>query len=149
MAVTYLLDRGMISYEAGAEFAAPKAAPGPRDMRQAVRRGLAGRCPNCGKGHLFRGYLKPVSACAACGEDISHIQADDGPAWLTILIVGHLIVAAVLTIDGWAGWPMWVSMVFYPSLAMVMILALLPFAKGVFIGAIWAGEGADPKLSAE
>ena len=139
----------MISYEAGAEFAVPEAPPGPRNMRQAVRRGLKGRCPNCGKGHLFRAYLKPVQACSVCGEDISHIQADDGPAWLTILIVGHILVALILTLDGWAGWPMWVSMVFYPSLGMVMCLAGLPLAKGVFIAAIWAGEGADPKLSAQ
>ena len=96
-------------------------------------------------GRLFRSYLKPVESCADCGEDFSHIRADDGPAWLTVLIVGHLIVAAVLTIDGWAGWPMWVSMVFYPTLALVMILVLLPFAKGAFIGAIWAGEGGDPR----
>ncbi len=116
----------------------------PRDMMLAARRGLAGRCPSCGKGKLFRAYLKPVASCPVCGEDISHIQADDGPAWLTVLIVGHLIVALVLMVDGWSGWPMWTSMVVYPALALVMILALLPYAKGVFIGAIWAGEGGDP-----
>jgi uncharacterized protein (DUF983 family) len=115
-------------------------------MWQAIRHGLAGHCPSCGRGKLFRSYLKPVDACSACGEDISHIQADDGPAWLTVLIVGHLIVAAVLAIDGWAGWPQWVSMIFYPALGVAMILALLPFAKGVFIAAIWAGEAGDAKL---
>lgn len=124
--------------------ALPEASLPPRDMMLAARRGLSGRCPSCGQGKLFRAYLKPVAACSACGEDISHIQADDGPAWLTVLIVGHLIVAAVLMIDGWAGWPMWASMVFYPALALAMILTLLPYAKGVFIGAIWAGEGGDP-----
>jgi uncharacterized protein (DUF983 family) len=137
----------MISYDAGEEFA-PRPAPGVRDMRLAIRRGLLGRCPNCGKGRLFRAYLKPVEACSACGEDISHIQADDGPAWLTILVVGHVLVATILMVDGWAGWPMWLSMAFYPTLGLAMCLGGLPFAKGAFIGAIWAGEGADPKLNA-
>lgn len=118
----------------------PPAALSRRSMGLAVRRGLAGRCPNCGRGRLFGSYLKQVERCQACGESFAHISADDGPAWLTILIVGHLIVAAVLTIDGWAGWPMWVSMTFYPLLAVALALALLPVAKGVFIGAIWAGE---------
>lgn len=126
----------------------PQAEPvvfAPRDMAAAIRHGAKGRCPKCGQGKLFGGYLKQVDVCAACGEDIAHIQADDGPAWLTVLIVGHLIVAAILMIDGWIGWPMWVSMVFYPSLALVMILLLLPFTKGAFIGAVWASEGGDPR----
>jgi uncharacterized protein (DUF983 family) len=113
-----------------------------RDLRLAVRRGLAGRCPACGKGRLFRSYLKPVDTCAACNEDLSHIRADDGPAWLTILIVGHLVVALVLGVDSWAGWPLWQAMVFYPTLGLVLSLALLPVAKGLFIGVIWAGEPA-------
>ncbi len=117
-----------------------------RDLRVAVRRGLAGRCPCCGKGRLFASFLKPVDRCAECGEALGHIRADDGPAWLTILIVGHLIVAAVLTIDGWAGWPMWVSMAFYPLLAIALALALLPAAKGLFIAIIWAGEAAEPAV---
>jgi len=115
-------------------------APVSRDVYQAARRGFACRCPSCGKGYLFRGYLKPVERCATCHEDLGHIRADDGPAWLTILIVGHLIVALVLTIDGWAGWPLWASMVIYPLAAAIMALALLPAAKGLFIGVIWAGE---------
>lgn len=113
-----------------------------RDVRLAMRRGLKGRCPACGQGRLFRSYLKPVDVCASCGEDLSHIRADDGPAWLTVLIVGHIVVALVLGIDGWAGWPLWQSMVFYPTLGLAMCLALLPVTKGLFIGAIWAGEAA-------
>lgn len=137
----------MTSFDAETALPVPATAPGPRDMAQAVRRGIARRCPACGRGHLFGAYLKPVAVCADCGEDISHIHADDGPAWLTILIVGHLLVALILTVDGWAGWPMWASMAFYPTLGLLMCLALLPTAKGVFIAAIWAGEGADPKAA--
>lgn len=133
----------MTPFEAQTGVIVPTASvPARRDTFLAVRRAAGGRCPNCGKGRLFGSYLKPVETCAHCGEDLSHIRADDGPAWLTILIVGHLIVAAVLTIDGWAGWPLWAAMTFYPTLAIVLSLALLPVAKGVFIGAIWAGESA-------
>jgi len=116
-------------------------APMRRDTFLAMRRGAARRCPSCGEGQLFRSYLKQVDHCAICREELGHISADDGPTWLTVLIVGHLIVAMVLTIDGWAGWPMWVSMTVYPLAAAAMALGLLPIAKGVFIGAIWASEG--------
>ncbi|MGC8533970.1 MAG: DUF983 domain-containing protein [Rhizomicrobium sp.] len=113
-----------------------------RNLRLAARRGLAGRCPACGKGRLFRSYLKPVDRCGSCGEDLSQIRADDGPAWLTILVVGHLVVALVLGVDSWAGWPLWQAMAFYPTLGLVLCLALLPVSKGLFIGVIWAGEPA-------
>ena len=62
-----------------------------KDAFSAVLRGLRGRCPHCGQGHLFRAYLKPVDACSVCHEPLKHIRADDGPAWLTILIVGHAV----------------------------------------------------------
>lgn len=117
-----------------------QAAPPNRDLWRAIRRGMALRCPNCGKGKLFRRYLKPVERCAVCGEELGHIRADDGPAWLTILIVGHVVVGLVLAFDGLAGWPLWESMTIFPGIGLVLGLVLLPYAKGVFIGAIWAGE---------
>lgn len=117
-----------------------------RNTLLAVQRGARRRCPCCGEGRLYRSYLEPVDRCAVCSEALGHIRADDGPTWLTVLIVGHLIVAMVLTIDGWAGWPLWVSMTVYPLVAAAMALALLPIAKGIFIGAIWASEAAEPPL---
>ena len=123
------------------------AAPATRrNVLLAMRRGAARHCPCCGEGRLYRSYLNQVDCCAACGEALGHIRADDGPTWLTVLVVGHLIVALVLTIDGWAGWPMWVSMTVYPIVAAAMALALLPTAKGIFIGAIWAGEAGEPAI---
>ena len=64
----------------------------------AVGRGFSGRCPNCGKSKLFRGYLKQVDACPVCGERWGHIRADDAPPWLTILIVGHIIIPAAMAV---------------------------------------------------
>ena len=116
----------------------------PRDLSRAIRRGALGRCPNCGRGRLFRAYLKPVERCAECSEPFGHIRADDGPPWLTVLIVGHVVVAAALIVEANAMWPLWWSMLFFASLAFALVLAVLPRAKGVFIGAIWASRLAKP-----
>ncbi len=51
------------------------------------------RCPHCGKGKLFRGFLKGVDRCDRCGEEYSHHRADDLPPYLTVFIVGHIVVA--------------------------------------------------------
>lgn len=102
-----------------------------------ARRALAGRCPRCGQGKLFQSYLKTVDTCTDCGESYGHIRADDGPAWLTILLVGHIIVPLVLEVEKDATWPMWVPMVLWPGLALLLALVLLPLAKGLFITLLW------------
>ena len=108
------------------------------DTWTAVKRGARRRCPNCGEGKLFEGYLKQVEACAVCGERFGHIRADDGPAWLTIIGVGHLVVPLALEVELNTSWPMWIAMTLWPSLTLSLTLAGLPFAKGIFISAIWA-----------
>ncbi|MDP1670554.1 MAG: DUF983 domain-containing protein [Alphaproteobacteria bacterium] len=113
----------------------------------ATLRGFAGRCPNCGTGKLFRAFLKPVDRCANCGEIFGHIRADDGPAWLTILIVGHLIVPALFMVEQRTSWPEWVAMTFWPALALVLVLMLLPRSKGAFIAAIWQTGSAGSEIS--
>lgn len=102
-----------------------------------VMRGMKLRCPNCGKGKLFNRYLKQVDACAECGERFDHIRADDGPAWLTILVVGHIMAPILLWVIPNTTWPDWVSMTVWVGLALVLCLAMLPSAKGFFIGMIW------------
>ena len=100
-------------------------------------RGLTGRCPNCGKGRLFARYLKQVDRCAVCGEDYGHIRADDGPAWLTILVVGHIVVGAVLSVEPYVDWPQCLSTTLWAGLALTLTLLGLPRAKGLFIAFIW------------
>jgi uncharacterized protein (DUF983 family) len=117
---------------------APDVPGAARDLRLAVRRGALLRCPNCGVGHLFRSYLKPVDKCAHCGEALGYIRADDGPTWLTLLVVGHVVIALALIVVSTTDWSTWFSMTFFSALAVVMSLALLPSAKGIFIGIIWA-----------
>jgi uncharacterized protein (DUF983 family) len=117
--------------------------------RQAFVRGLMQRCPNCGKGHLFRAYLKQVDACADCGEKFSDIRADDGPAWATVMVVGHIVVALLLIVESTITLPIWLSISGFIVLSLVLVLALLQRAKGAFIGMIWAmgATGDDVKWS--
>jgi uncharacterized protein (DUF983 family) len=109
-----------------------------RDVLSAVFRGACARCPNCGRGRLFRAYLKPVDACAECHEKLNHIRADDGPAWLTILIVGHIVVGLALSVEMYAPLPVVISVALFVGLSLAMIAWFLPRAKGMFVGAIWA-----------
>jgi len=105
------------------------------------RRGLARRCPNCGQGHLFAGYLKVQPACEVCGHDNSVYRADDGPAYFTILIIGHLVVAPILCMSFLWTLPVAVLVPVLLSVVAAATLGLLPFVKGGFIGAQWAMGG--------
>jgi uncharacterized protein (DUF983 family) len=113
-------------------------SPRRPDTWIAIGRGLAGRCPNCGKGRLFRSYLKPVDQCAVCGERLGHIRSDDAAPWLTILVVGHIVVPMALAFEMHTSWPDWVSMTLWPILALALAVVVLPRAKGLFVGLIWA-----------
>ena len=100
----------------------------------ALSRGLRGRCPHCGEGRLFRTYLKVNPACPACGIDLARYPADDGPAYFTILIVGHLVIVPVLFIPWvWQG-PTLVTVPVTLGFLAAVTLALLPIVKGAFIG---------------
>jgi uncharacterized protein (DUF983 family) len=109
-----------------------------RPLGQAIARGFRCRCPRCGTGPLMQGYLKVRDNCAVCGESLYHHRADDGPAYLTILIVGHLMAPAIL----------WAFVEFRPDpvvLATVfsigcvtLSLWMLPRLKGLIVGFQWA-----------
>ncbi|MFM8941044.1 MAG: DUF983 domain-containing protein, partial [Phenylobacterium sp.] len=97
-------------------------------------RGLRGRCPHCGEGRLFRSYLKVQSDCPGCGVDLTRYPADDGPAYFTILLVGHLVIVPILFIPWvWQGPTLFTVPVTLGFLAFVT-LGLLPVVKGAFIG---------------
>lgn len=107
----------------------------------AVGRGIRGGCPNCGAGALFKAYLKPVDDCASCKEPLGHIRADDGPAWLTILLVGHILAPFLLVIQPRVTLPDWVAVPIWVAIGVGLLLVLLPRTKGAFIGAIWKTKG--------
>jgi len=100
-------------------------------------RGIQKRCPKCGIGAVLNGYLKPASSCSHCGEDFSHISADDGPAWLTLLIVGHAIVPLMLVFGRDNAIPAWFSITSLTLITLFGVYFVLPRAKGAFIALIW------------
>src|SRR5712692_4895334 len=70
-----------------------------RDVWTAIKRGFRGRCPRCGEGKLFRAFLKVDNNCSVCGLDFTPHRADDLPAYLVIVIVGHNLVPTILWIE--------------------------------------------------
>jgi len=117
----------------------PTAAPRPdRPLGPALRRGLACRCPACGQGRVLRGYLKLRDSCPVCGTDLTPARADDGPAYLTILVVGHLMAPFILwAFVTWRPDPLTMALVLSAA-CVALSLALLPRLKGMIVGFQWA-----------
>jgi uncharacterized protein (DUF983 family) len=109
-----------------------------RPLPAAVWRGICGRCPDCGKGRLFQGYLKQVDVCSVCASPWRDIQADDAPPWLTILLVGHLMAPLILHLVRTDTLPYGLTAISLLGLGLVLCLLILPRAKGLFIAVIWA-----------
>ena len=124
---------------------------GERSVGEAVRRGIMRRCPQCGRGKLFDGYLKINLVCKSCGLEISGHRADDAPPYITIVLVGHVIVPVALAVQEAFGPPMWMQFSIWLPAVTISALAILPSAKGAMIGLQWAnrmhgfaGPDADP-----
>ncbi|RMF38745.1 MAG: DUF983 domain-containing protein [Alphaproteobacteria bacterium] len=111
---------------------------GERELKPALLRGFRRRCPNCGAGPMFKGYLTVRRSCPSCGEELHHHRADDGPAWATILVSGHLIAPAMLIVySNWSPEP-WVVAVSFSLVFLVIALYLLPRIKGLMVAFQWA-----------
>ena len=109
-----------------------------RDVFAAMRRGFRGRCPRCGEGKLFRAFLKTADNCAQCGLDFTPHRADDLPAYLVIVIVGHIVVPLALSIETNFSPPVWMQLATYLPLTLILSLALLQPVKGAVVGFQWA-----------
>lgn len=117
----------------------PASQPLPkRDVWQAMARGLRCRCPNCGEGKIFRAFLKVADNCSACGENLSHHRADDLPAYLVIVVVGHIVVPIVLWIETNYAPSMPLQLAFYLPFTLIASLLLLQPVKGAVVGLQWA-----------
>jgi len=122
------------------EWKNPDTGTEKRDLATAIKRGVLCRCPNCGQGKLFGKYLKPVDHCAVCGEDYTHQRADDLPAYLSIVLVGHIVVGGfmmtdlVWTLSNWAHLAIWTPM------TVLLALATIQPIKGAVIGLQWAAR---------
>lgn len=109
-----------------------------RDVWSAMKRGLRGRCPRCGEGRLFRAFLKVADTCSHCGQDFSGHRADDLPAYLVIVIVGHIVVPLALSIETHYAPPVALQLSIYLPLTLILSLALLQPVKGVVVALQWA-----------
>jgi uncharacterized protein (DUF983 family) len=109
-----------------------------RDVWSALKRGFRGRCPRCGEGKLFRAFLKVDNSCSACGLDFTPHRADDFPAYLVIVIVGHLMVPTALLIETDFSPPTWLQLCIYLPLTLILSLLLLQPVKGAVVGLQWA-----------
>lgn len=100
-------------------------------------RGFTGHCPNCGKGRLFGKFLKVVDRCDVCGEEMHHHRADDFPAYLVIVIVGHIVVPLVLHVETTYAPSYWVHAALWIPLTLGLSLALLQPVKGAVVALQW------------
>jgi uncharacterized protein (DUF983 family) len=109
-----------------------------RDLKAAVGRGAIGRCPNCGAGKLFVGFLRVAPMCPSCGQELFHHRADDAPAYLTILVVGHAMLPFVLGVEEVFAPALWIHLLLWGTLIPAACLALLRPFKGMIVGLQWA-----------
>ncbi len=119
-----------------------------RSSWQAMWRGFRCRCPNCGEGPLFNGYLRSALSCSVCGEDLSHHRADDAPPYFTMVVVGHIVVPIMTAVFLATELSTMTHMMIWLPLTLVMTLALLRPIKGALIALQWAlyMHGFDPRI---
>ena len=109
----------------------------PTTLLQDLSCGFMCKCPQCGEGKLFGKWLKVADHCESCGEEFHHHRADDFPAYVVILLLGHIMVPFALWLEDAFAPPMWVNMAVSIPLTMVLCLALLQPVKGAIVALQW------------
>jgi uncharacterized protein (DUF983 family) len=124
---------------------------GERSVLLSLLRGARLSCPACGKGAMFRRYLKVADNCPDCGEALHHHRADDAPPYFTIVIVGHVVVGLMLAVEMAYRPPLWLHAAIWLPLTLLLALLLLPPIKGALVGLQWAllMHGFDPDAQEE
>src|ERR1700686_4538528 len=111
-----------------------------------IGRGLRGRCPACGQGRLFRGFLGVLPACENCGLDYGFADAGDGPAVFVILVGGAIVVFAALITEVAYQPPYWLHAVLWLPLVLIVTLAPLRPIKGLLIALQYHQKAAEGRL---
>jgi len=117
-----------------------------RNIARSIFRGIAGKCPSCGQGSMFDGFLSVRPACQTCGEELHHQRADDAPPYFTITIVGHIIIPALLAVELLWRPALWIHMALWIPLTILLALVLMRPVKGALVALQWAlyMHGFDP-----
>lgn len=111
-----------------------------RPLRPALALAMRGRCPACGEGRLFARFLKPVHACARCGQRWDGHQADDFPAYIVILLLGHLLIPLMIEVNAALAIPLGWQAVLWPGLAVLLGGLMIQPAKGAVLALQWARQ---------
>ena len=109
----------------------------PVDTATALLRGLRGRCPACGEGRLFRTFVKVADHCEACGEPLFHHRADDFPAYLVIVLVGHIVVPLAMYVEIAFSPSYWLHAALWLPLVVGLGIGLLQPVKGLIVALQW------------
>lgn len=109
-----------------------------RPVWPALWRGMRQKCPACGTGSIYVAYLKVADRCPRCDEELHHHRADDAPPYFTMIIVGHIVVAGIMTLEKAYKPESWVHAIIWVPLLLIMSLWLLPRVKGALVGLQWA-----------
>ena len=112
----------------------PAATPTRPPLLTELGRGFRGRCPTCGEGTIFKGFLKIRRFCLCCGAPLGQVQADDLPPYFTMLAVGHIIIPGMLLLEQSKAPPIWLQMALWVPLTLVLTLGLLRPIKGATVG---------------
>lgn len=111
--------------------------------------GLAGRCPRCGEGHLFRGFLTVAPKCEACGLDFSFIDSGDGPAFFVMTFSGFVVVAAALIVEVLYQPPFWVHAALWLPLILLTTLVPIRPLKGLMIALQYRHNAAEQQFRSD
>jgi uncharacterized protein (DUF983 family) len=103
-------------------------------LATALGRGLVGRCPACGQGRLFDGFLRIVAECEHCHAPLGLARADDAPPYFTILIVGHIVIPGLLIMQKLSDPPTWLLSVIFVPLTVLLAIGLIRPVKGATVG---------------
>lgn len=109
-----------------------------RSWKQAMGRGLTCSCPACGRGHMFRSFLKVADTCDVCGEELHHHRADDAPPYFTMFIVGHIVIPLVLVVEKLWHPALPIHFLLWTAVTLALTFALMPAVKGAIVGLQWA-----------
>ena len=108
--------------------------------------GLRGRCPRCGEGRLFEGFLKPRARCEKCDLDFAFADSGDGPAVFIMFIAGFLVVGSALFVELRYEPPFWVHAMLWIPMVLIVCLGLLRPLKGLMIALQYANKAEEGRL---
>jgi uncharacterized protein (DUF983 family) len=111
-----------------------------------IKAGIAGKCPRCGTGRLFKGYINTAKGCSNCGLDYSFADSGDGPAAFVVLIVGFIVVGVALYTEVNFNPPLWLHFLLWVPAVIVLSLIVLRWMKGILIALQYKNKAAQGVL---